>query len=203
MEPPRPQPYARGPVDQGHTLVVAQGARAPDDRPARHARRSPDRQPPPLPRLPAARGTAAALPPARPHARARAPRRLAGLGSALTAAAVRPPRAHAARAPQRHPRRDPPRPLQRPPRGPQLKDPPDQPPRLRLPRARPPDRARLPLLRRHHHRAPTMNFTPNSDEAPDLATPVRLSAILGRRHAHRRATQRSSRRCSPDRARRP
>ena len=64
-----------------------------------------------------------------------APRRLAGLGSALAAEAVRPARAHPAQAPRRHPRRHPPRPLQRPPRGPELQDPPDQPPRLRLPLA--------------------------------------------------------------------
>ena len=57
--------------------------------------------------------------------------------SALAAAAVRPARAHPAPAPRRHPRRDPPRPLQRPPRGPELQDPPDQPPRLRLPQPRP------------------------------------------------------------------
>src|SRR5688572_27089970 len=93
---------------------------------------------------------------------------MAGLGIALPAQAVRPARAHPARAPRRDPRRDPPRTLKRPPRRPQLQDPPDQPPRLRLPQPRPPHRPCLPLLQRPHHRAPTMNFTPNSDQAPEF-----------------------------------
>jgi transposase len=42
---------------------LPQGPGEPDDRPARPARGSPDRQPQPLPSLPAQRGTAAALPP--------------------------------------------------------------------------------------------------------------------------------------------
>src|SRR4051794_14888625 len=37
---------------------------------------------------------------------------------------------------------------------------------------RPPDRPRVPLLRRRHHRAPAMNFTPNSDEAPKVMSSV-------------------------------
>ena len=164
MEPPRALAHPAGTLGQGHPLVAAQGARAPDDPPARHARRSPARQPPALPRLPAARGAPAALPPARPRPRARPPRRLAGLGDTLAPETVRPPRPHPAPAPRRHPRRHPPRPHQRPPRRPQQQDPPDQPPRLRLPLRRPTDRARLPLLRRHHDRAAAMNFTHNSTE---------------------------------------
>ena len=38
MEPPRPLPHPDRPLGQGHPLVAAQGARAPDHRPARHAR---------------------------------------------------------------------------------------------------------------------------------------------------------------------
>src|SRR5215218_10739155 len=166
MEPPQPLPHAAGAVGQGHPLVAAQGARQPEHLPARHARRGPDREPPALPRVPAARGTAAALPPARPRPGARAPRRLARVGHPLATEALRPPRPHVARAPRRHPRRHPPRPLKRPPRRPQQQDPPDQPPRLRLPLRRSPHRPRLPLLRRRHDRPPAMNFTHNSRGAP-------------------------------------
>jgi hypothetical protein len=72
------------------------------------------------------------------------------------------------RAHRRHPRRDPPRPHQRPPRGPQQQDPADQPPQLRLPLRRRPDRPRLPLLHRHHGRTAAMNFTHNSTGAPEF-----------------------------------
>jgi transposase len=68
--------------------------------------------------------------------------------------------------PRRHPRRHPARALQRSPRGPQQPHPPDQPPQLRLPLRSTTDRARLPLLQRHPHRPPAMNFTPNSTGAP-------------------------------------
>src|SRR3954447_4079685 len=166
MERSRALPHARGPLGQEHALVAAQSARAPNLPPARHARRGPAREPPPLPRLPAQRGAPAALPPARPGPGTGTSRRLAGLGRPLTPEAVRAARPHPARAPRRHPRRDPPRPLQRPPRRPELQDPPDQPPRLRLSLRRPADRARLPQLQRPHDRAAAMNFTPNSDEAP-------------------------------------
>ena len=112
--------------------------------------------------------SSAALPPRRPAPGTGASRRLAGLGVALPAAAVRPPRAHAQIPPRRDPRRDPARPLQRPPRGPEQQDPPDQPPQLRLPLRRRADRPRLPLLHRHHHRATAMNFTHNSTGAPEF-----------------------------------
>jgi hypothetical protein len=101
-----------------------------------------------------------------------APEHLAGLGDTLAAAAVRPPRTHAARAPRRHPRRHPPRTLQRPPGRPQLQDPPDQPPQLRLPLRRRPDRPRLPLLHRHRHRPAAMSFTHKTTGAPDIACGV-------------------------------
>jgi hypothetical protein len=55
---------------------------------------------------------------------------------------------------------------QRPARGPQLEDPPHQPPQLRLPQRRGADRPRLPLLRQRRHRPPSMNFTPKSTGAP-------------------------------------
>ena len=63
------------------------------------------------------------------------------------------------------------------PRGPELQDPPDQPPRLRLPLSRPPHRTRVPLLQRPHHHAPAMNFTPNSDELHP-----QLGIAIGGRH---------------------
>jgi hypothetical protein len=96
MERPRALPHRDRALGQRHPLVAAQGPRTPDGRPARAPVRSSARQPPALPRLPAARRTAAALPPRRPHARAGAPRRLAHLGQPLAAQAVRPPRAHPA-----------------------------------------------------------------------------------------------------------
>ena len=134
-------------------------------------------QPAPLPRLPAAAkscgcSTTCPIPTLAPaHLDA-----WLAWASRSRLTAVRPARAHPARAPRRHPRRDPPRPLQRPPRRPQQQDPPDQPPRLRLPLRRPADRARLPLLRRHHDRTPAMNFTHNSTGAPD-----RPAALLSSR----------------------
>jgi transposase len=96
-----------------------------------------------------------------PGAGARAPRRLARVGHTVTATAVRPARAHPAQAPRRHPRRHRTGPLQRPPRRSQQQDPPDQPPRLWLSLRRPADRARLPLLRRHHDRPTAMTSPPN------------------------------------------
>jgi hypothetical protein len=66
MERPRALAHTDRSLGQWHPLVAAEGAREPDDRPARHARRGPDPQPPALPRLPAARRAAAALPPRRP-----------------------------------------------------------------------------------------------------------------------------------------
>jgi hypothetical protein len=65
MERPRALPHPTGPLGQEHPLVAAQGPRAPDRRQlatlaeVQHANQ-------PLPRLPAARGAAAALPPPRP-----------------------------------------------------------------------------------------------------------------------------------------
>src|SRR3954453_3056962 len=100
MEPPRSLAHAGGALGQEHPLEPAQGAREPDRRAARDAVGSPAGQPAPLPRLPAARGTAAALPPAQPRARAGTPRRLAQLGVPLTTAALRPARPHLARAPR-------------------------------------------------------------------------------------------------------
>ena len=94
-------------------LEGARATRASASSPALHEVSQANRAP--LPRLPAERGTAAALPPARPRARTGAPRRLAGMGLTLAAAPVRPARAHHPPPPRRHPRRDPPRPLQRPP----------------------------------------------------------------------------------------
>src|SRR4051812_17493365 len=67
----RPTPRALG---QEHPLVAAQSAPAAERPRARHAAGSPTREPPPLPRLAAARRAQAALPPARP----RTPRCLAG-----------------------------------------------------------------------------------------------------------------------------
>ena len=64
------------------------------------------------------------------------------------------------------PRRHPPRTVQRTPRRPQQPHPPDQPPQLRLPYRRPPDRTRLPLLQRHRHRPPAVNFTTKPTGAP-------------------------------------
>src|SRR3954454_23294980 len=173
MERPRALSHPAWALGQEHPLVTAQGPRAPDRPPTRDAARGQPGQSAPLPRLPAARRAPAALPPARPHARASTPRCLAGLGRPLSAAAVRPARADPARAPRRHPRRDPPRTLQRPTRGPQLQDPPDQPPRLRLPLRRPAHRARLPLLLRPHNRAAAMNFTHNSTGAPNKSIAAR------------------------------
>src|SRR3954454_8261861 len=137
MERARPLPNPGRPLGQEHALLAPQGARAPDDPPARHAAPAQPSQPAPLPRLPAARRAAAALPPARPRTRPRPPRRLADLGHAITAATVRAARAHPTSSTRRHPRRNPPRALQRPPRRPQQQDPPDLPPRLRLPSADP------------------------------------------------------------------
>src|SRR3954453_4683755 len=178
MKRPRPLPPPGRPLDQAHPLVAAQSARASDRQPARDALGSPAGQPPALPRLPAARRAAAALPPRRPRARARPSRCLDDVGVTVAPEAVRPPCAHAARTPKGDPRRHPTRPLQRSPRRPQQQDPPDQPPRLRLPLRRPPDRARLPLLRRHHDRPPAMNFTHNSTGAPQMNDPAREPARL-------------------------
>src|SRR5215216_5129864 len=160
------------------TPQAAAGSRAPagrcsrrrqaDDRPARAARRGPTGQQGALPCLPAQGRAQAALPARRPTPRARAPRRLAGLGLALAADTVHQARAHDPSPPPRHPRRDPPRPHQRPPRRPQQPHPPDQPPQLRLSLRRPPDRPRLPLLRRHHHRPAAMNFTTERPGAPNF-----------------------------------
>jgi transposase len=86
VKPPRPLAHARGPLGQAHPLVAAERPTEPDDQPARHARRRPRPQPP-LPRLPAARGAAAALPPRESRGGARAPRRLADLGLTLAAGA--------------------------------------------------------------------------------------------------------------------
>ena len=93
----------------------------------------------------------------------RAPRRLAGVGDTLFG--CRPSCAsHALPASTRgHPRRCPPRPVQRPARGPQLQDPPDQPPQLQLPHRRRADRPRL-LCCTHRYRPAPMNFTRNGQE---------------------------------------
>src|SRR5215216_7145958 len=178
MERPRTLAHPGRALGQGHPLVAAQSARTSDHRTARHPLGSPAGQHPPLPRLPAARRAAAALPPARPDPRARPPRRLAGLGIALPPAAVRPPRAHPASAPRGHPRRDPARALQRPPRRPQQQDPPDQPPQLRLSLRRRPHRPRLPLLHRHRHYAAAMNFTPNSTGVPFLRRSTSVASVM-------------------------
>src|SRR4051812_9860591 len=169
MKRPRALAHRDRPLGQGHALVAAQGARTPDRRPARHALRGPARQPRALPRVPAARGAAAALPPRRSAPGAGAPGRLARLGQPLPTAAVRPAGAHAQVPPPGHPRRDPPRALQWPPRGPQQQDPPHQPPQLRLSLRRRPDRPRLPLLYRHHDRPAAMNFTTKRSGPPDFA----------------------------------
>src|SRR4029453_13645833 len=94
MERPRALAHRHRPLGQGHALVAPEGARAPDRRPARPALGGPTRQPRALSGLPAARGAQVSLPPPRPRVRARAPRRLARLGIALSTPAVRPPRAH-------------------------------------------------------------------------------------------------------------
>src|SRR3954449_11199719 len=73
MEPPRPLPHSRRALGPAPPLVAAQGPREPDHPPARQVARGQPGQPRPLPRLPAARGTPAALPPVRPHARALPP----------------------------------------------------------------------------------------------------------------------------------
>src|SRR5215208_6509099 len=166
MERPRAFAHPKRPLDQGHALVAAQGARQAVDRPARAARRGPTGQQGALPRLPAQRRAQVALPARRPPTRAGAPRQLARLGVTVATGPVRQARAHDPPPPRRHPRRDPPRPLQRPPRGPQQPHPPDQPPQLRLPLSRTPDRPRLPLLQRHPHRPAAMNFTPKTTGAP-------------------------------------
>jgi hypothetical protein len=72
--------------------------------------------------------------------------------------------------PRRHPRRHRARPLKRPPRRPQQQDPPDQPPRLRLPQRRSPDRARAPQLRRRPAHAPSMTSPPNQQERRTAST---------------------------------
>ena len=102
-----------------------------------------------------------------PRLRAGAPRQLARMGIAVTAGPVRQARAHDPPPPPRHPRRHPPRALQRAPRGPQQPHPADQPPQLRLPLRRSPDRPRLPLLHRDPHRPPAMNHTPKTTGAPN------------------------------------
>src|SRR3954447_2962696 len=168
MERPRALAHPHRQVDQGHPLVAAQEPRQANDPAARAARRGPAGQQADVPRLPAQARAAAALPARRSPAGTGPPGRLAGLGVALAAAPVRPPRPHDPTSPPRHPPRYPPRPQHRPPRGPQQPHPPDQPPQLRLPLRRPPDRPRLPLLRRHHHRPPTMNFTTERTGAPDF-----------------------------------
>src|SRR3954464_5110082 len=55
MERPRALAHPARPPGQGHAAGASEGARTPDRRPARHALRGPARQPPALPRLPAAR----------------------------------------------------------------------------------------------------------------------------------------------------
>ena len=168
VERPRALAHRDRPLGQGHPLVAAQSARTPDPRPAGHPRRGPTGQHPALPRLPAARRAQAALPPRRPTPRARAPRRLAGLGLPLPARPVRQARAHppahrdgilaAIRLGLSNGRLE----------GLNSK--------IRLISHRSfgfhsaarPHRPRLPLLHRHRHRAPSMNFTPKSTGAPTM-----------------------------------
>ena len=66
----------------------------------------------------------------------------------VPAPVVRQTRPHDHRATRRDPRRDPPRPLQRPDRADQHPDPPDHPPRIRVPHPAAPDRARDAQTRR-------------------------------------------------------
>src|SRR5215217_3095904 len=73
MERARALPRPDRALGEGHPLVAAQGARTPDRQSARHALRGPARQPRALPRLPAARGAQAALPPRRSAPGAGAP----------------------------------------------------------------------------------------------------------------------------------
>jgi transposase len=70
-----------------------------------------------------------------------------------------------------------------PPRRPQQQDPPHQPPQLRLPLSRRPDRPRLPLLHPHRHPATAMNFTHNSTGAPQIPTAVGWGGSVGHRGA--------------------
>jgi hypothetical protein len=94
----------------------------------------------------------------RPHART--PPRLARMGHMLAAAALRPPRAHAARARPRDPR------AIRVGVSDGRLDPPDQRPQLQLPLCRRPERPRPPLLHQHRQRPVAMNFTPKPTGAP-------------------------------------
>ena len=153
MERARALAHPEGSLDQGHPLVAAQGARQAIDPAARAARRSRARQQGALPRLPAQGGAPAALPAPRPHARARAPGRLAGLGDPLPAAPVRAPRAHDPPPPRRHLGRHPPRAHQRTPRGPQQPaSSPRRPPRTPSTRPRSP---RMPSVRRRSRPRPS------------------------------------------------
>ena len=185
MERARALAHAHRPLGQGHPLVAAQGARQAVDPAACAARRSGARQQGALPRLPAQRGTPAALPTRRSHARACAPRRLAGLGHPLTPTPLRPARADDPPPPHRHPHRHPTRPHQRSPRGPQQPHPPHQPPQLRLPLRRPPHRPRVPLLHRHRNRTPTTTIHHRITRRAELSTRRSGALVSAKRHRSR------------------
>ena len=112
------------------------------------------------------RATQDALPARGCGPRARAPRRLAGMGIEIAAAAVRQARTHDPPPPGRHPRRDPTWALQRPPGRPQQPHPPHQSPQLRLSLSPTAHRPRLPLLLAHRHRPAALTLTHNSTGAP-------------------------------------
>ena len=88
---------------------------------------------------------------------------------------------HAHRAPRRHRRRDPPPPLQRARRSDQHPDPPDQPPRLRLPQRRRADRADDAQPRRPLPTTPTVNPTTHTTHGnvrrPGKLRPPQCEAI--------------------------
>ena len=161
VERPRALAHPDGQVGQGHPLVAAQGAREPDRLASSPPSAKSSRPTQRLYRAFLLKESSELLyhlddPALAPGA----PRRLAGLGIRSRLAPFVTPRPHPPPPPRRHPRRHPPRPHQRPPRGPQLQDPPHQPPQLRLPLRRRAHRPRLPLLRRRHHQpAPPMTHS--------------------------------------------
>ena len=161
--PPRPDP-AR-PRAQGRPVRAVEEPREPDRAPTTQAGADPETQPAAVPRLPALPAAAPDLPrPRRP--RARAPRRVAEMGTTMPARAVRQgrPSDHRAAPNGRGGHHE--QALQRRGRAGQHPDPPDHPTRLRLPltlgRHRPRD-----ALTRRPLPTPTRTVTPPTEPAGD------------------------------------
>ena len=102
------------------------------------------------------------------HEARRAPGRVAGVGVALAAETVRQARAHDPQTQGRRARRGRARDQQRTPRSLKQQGEVDLTPRIRLPLRQRADRDDLPLLRRHHDRAPSPMSHPQTERRAEL-----------------------------------